>query len=51
MLRNLPTTSPDPHAGIAVIDMEFETVPDYTFASYYPRINAGADPAGDLPVQ
>ncbi|MBT4814685.1 MAG: alpha-L-fucosidase [Lentisphaerae bacterium] len=50
MLRNLPKTSPDPHAGIAVIDMEFDGIPEYTFASYYPQLHGGNDPAGDAKI-
>jgi len=50
ILRNLPETSPDPHAGIAVIDMAFEEEPEYIFASYYSQLNGGHDhtPDGEL---
>lgn len=43
LLRNLPKKSPDSHAGIAVIEMEFDELPQYRFASYYPQLNEGKD--------
>ena len=43
LLKNLPTESPDPVAGIAVIEMEFDETPPYHFGSYYPQIHGGTD--------
>ncbi|MHB1355390.1 MAG: alpha-L-fucosidase [Anaerolineae bacterium] len=47
ILKNLPKVSPDSHAGVAVIEMEFEEKPQYVFASYYPQLHGGRDIAGD----
>lgn len=47
LLKNLPKTSPDTHAGIGVIAMEFDERPEYTFATYYPQLRGGRDIAGD----
>lgn len=47
LLRNLPKTSPDKNAGIAVLELEFEGVPEFRRASYYPQLHGGVDYAGD----
>lgn len=41
ILKNLPGSSPDKHAGIAVIEMEFDNKPEYVFASNYPQLHKG----------
>jgi len=46
VLKNLPAQSPDPHAGIAVIEIEFDGTPAYTFASAYPQLHGGRDMHG-----
>ncbi len=46
LLKNLPKTSPDPHAGVAVIEMEFDETPAYRFFSYYPQLHGGSDITG-----
>ena len=46
ILKNLPKISPDDIAGVAVIEMEFEDAPQYTFASYYPQLHGGRDITG-----
>jgi len=43
LLKNLPKTSPDLHAGITVIELEFEERPQFLFASYYPQLHEGED--------
>jgi alpha-L-fucosidase len=43
VLKNLPRTSPDSHAGIAVIELEFDESPQYLMASYYPQLHGGRD--------
>jgi alpha-L-fucosidase len=43
LLKNLPQTSPDPHVGVAVIELEFDEMPKYAFASYYPQLHGGKD--------
>lgn len=47
VLKNLPATPPDTHAGITVIEMEFDEAPRFRFASYYPQLNRGEDVAGE----
>lgn len=47
ILKNLPEKSPDTINGVAVIAMEFDTPPQYRFASYYPQLHYGQDIAGD----
>ncbi len=47
LLKNLPKSPPDTHAGITVIEMEFDEAPRYLFASYYPQLHGGRDVAGD----
>ena len=47
ILKNLPDKSPDTINGVAVIAMEFDQVPGYRFASYYPQLHNGQDIARD----
>ena len=47
LLKNLPKTPPDPHAGVTVIEMVFDEGPKYRFASYYPQLHGGEDIAKD----
>lgn len=42
-LKDLPKESPDKYAGIAILKLEFEEVPEYHSASYYPQLNGGVD--------
>ena len=41
VLKDLPKTCPDPHAGVTVIAMEFDRVPRYAFGSAYPQLHSG----------
>ena len=50
LLKNLPRTSPDPHAGIAVLELEFDSAPEFHRASYYPQLHGGVDYAGDQKI-
>ncbi len=50
LLKNLPRTSPDPHAGIAVLELEFEAAPVFHHASYFPQLHGGVDYAGDQKI-
>jgi alpha-L-fucosidase len=43
LLQGLSEGSPDPHAGIAVIEMEFERTPVYRFGNDYPQLHGGAE--------
>jgi len=47
LLKNLPKTSPDAHAGIAVLELEFDAAPEFHRASYYPQLHGGQDWAGE----
>jgi alpha-L-fucosidase len=47
LLKNLPPVSPDPHAGIAVLELEFDEAPAFQRASYYPQLHGGVDYAGE----
>ena len=47
ILKDLPERSPDRIAGITVIEMEFDKLPEYRFASYYPQLHGGSDIAGE----
>ncbi len=38
LLKNLAKDVPDTHTGVTVIEMEFEEMPEYEFASYYPQV-------------
>lgn len=40
-LKNLPETTPDPSAGIAVFELEFTEPPQYRRASAYPQLHGG----------
>ncbi len=42
-LRDLPAVSPDPHAGIVVLELEFEQTPEFAGCSYYPQLSGGKD--------
>lgn len=46
VLKNLPKTPPDTHAGITVIELEFGGSPQYLMASYYPQLHGGRDITG-----
>lgn len=46
ILKNLPKSAPDTHAGVTVIELEFEDKPQYVFASYYPQLHGGRDITG-----
>jgi len=50
LLKNLPGKSPDPHAGIAVLELEFDGAPEFHRASYFPQLNEGIDYAGDQKI-
>lgn len=39
LLKNLPNKSPDEHAGVTVIEVEFQVIPKYLRGSMYPQIN------------
>jgi len=41
ILKNLPAKSLDKVLGITVIEMEFNCMPDYAFASRYPQLHGG----------
>ena len=47
MFKNLPCTTPDSTAGIAVLELEFEGTPEFNRCSYYPQLHGGRDFAGD----
>lgn len=47
ILKNLPQIPPDTHTGITVIEMVFDGMPEYTFASYYPQLHEGRDIASE----
>jgi len=47
LLKSLPRTSPDTHAGIAVLELQFDGAPEFHRASYYPQLHGGMDWAGD----
>lgn len=42
LLKNMPAHSPD-ELGIAVIALEFDEPPVFTFASYYPQLHQGRE--------
>ena len=50
ILKNLPLESPDKAAGITVIKIEFDSKPEYRFASYYPQLNGGQDIPDELKI-
>ncbi len=41
VLKNLPPTPPDRHAGITVIELVYDGLPPYRFASDYPQLHGG----------
>ena len=43
LLKNLPSKAPDNHAGITILVLEFDSPPEYHFASYYPQLHGGVD--------
>jgi alpha-L-fucosidase len=47
LLKNLPQTSPDKNAGVAVLELEFDEAPEFHHASYYPQLHGGVDYAGN----
>lgn len=47
LLKNLPPTPPDKNAGITVLKLEFDSAPDFRFASYFPQLHGGVDIAGE----
>jgi alpha-L-fucosidase len=47
LLKNLPPTPPDTHAGVSVLQVEFDGKPEFNFMSYYPQLHEGVDIAGD----
>jgi hypothetical protein len=46
-LTGLLRTCPDSHAGIVVLELEFESVPEFRWLDYYPQPQRGVDVAGD----
>ncbi len=44
LLKNLPAKAPDAHAGVTVIEMEFDEIPGYKRCSHYPQINLDVFP-------
>jgi alpha-L-fucosidase len=47
LLKKLPKSSPDTTAGIAVLELEFENIPEFHMCSYYPQLHGGRDYAGN----
>jgi hypothetical protein len=43
LLKDLPAKSPDPVAGIAVLELEFEEPPVFHRASDYPPLHGGVE--------
>lgn len=50
LLKNLPATPPDTTTGITVLQLEFDSEPEFHFASYFPQLHGGADYAGDQKI-
>ncbi len=48
VLTKLPKTPPDKHAGITVIELQFDGPPQYTFASAYPQLHGGREVPGAI---
>lgn len=46
VLKDLPESSPDRHAGVGVIAMEFDEAPRYRFGSAYPHLHGGSEYRG-----
>ena len=47
LLKNLPAECPDKIAGLTVLRLEIDHVPEYYYGSYYPQVHRGEDRAGD----
>jgi len=47
LLKNLPAECPDKIAGMTVLRLEIDHVPEYYYGSYYPQVHRGEDRAGD----
>jgi alpha-L-fucosidase len=47
LLKDLPSTAPDSHTGITVLQLEFDGPPEFHRASYFPQLHGGVDYAGD----
>ncbi|MBQ1223276.1 MAG: alpha-L-fucosidase [Oscillospiraceae bacterium] len=45
LLKNLPPDPPDRIAGINVIRLEIDHIPEYYYGSYYPQVHRGEDRA------
>lgn len=43
ILKNLPEEAPDKCAGVNLIKLEFDKMPRFVFASYYPQLHGGRD--------
>lgn len=41
ILKNLPSENPDPILNVPVLRLEFDKLPAYRFASYFPQLNSG----------
>jgi alpha-L-fucosidase len=50
LLKNLPALSPDSHAGVTVLALEFDGSPEFQHASYFPQLHGGVDYAGENKV-
>ncbi len=48
LLKKLPPSPPDTHAGVSIIELEFDEPPQYLFASYYPQLHGGRDITGGV---
>ena len=46
LLKNLPAECPDTIAGLTVLRLEIDHVPEYYYGSYYPQVHRGEDRAG-----
>lgn len=42
-LYDLPEKNPDPIINYPIIKLEFDELPGYRFASYFPQLNCGRD--------
>jgi hypothetical protein len=47
LLKNLPAEAPDKIANVTVIRLEYGENAPFRFASYYPQLWGGDDPAGE----
>lgn len=50
ILKNLPADPPDKIAGITVLRIEFEELPEYYYGSYYTQIHRGEDRTGGIRI-